>query len=380
MDLYLDQAYYTQVFKFNSGLLDATPYPNTFLTVDVGQQDFFNTFHKSLVREDSLDGFINQRILQGHVGGSNGITEGIHVGLNFLGSNRTGGSSAGECGPGMPGSLSYDECGQVKEGLFQAASLDYSFMSLKDQTDAFTTTDTFSNYSHNIAANLLYNLPGDIFDDGLITTGASFTHVDFNNGGVGPAAGFFTTADDDTLGSTFFAKWEQWFGEDRTVGAFMDYSFAANSRSNYLVNGPHAQLLQAGLLLNTTFLPTTWNMNKDQLGFAYSVTDPFNTGRGDPWTISQIPTIAQGGPSPYIDHRPEQILEAYYRKYITENISVTPDLQLVFNGNGHNTAISGLIRATFKLPNWNDGGAFDQFGYRDWSQRIAKFKASHASN
>jgi hypothetical protein len=66
MGLYLDQAYYTQVLKFSKTdpcSNETSGLDNVFLVADLGQQNLWNTFHKSLVREDSLDGFLNQRIL-----------------------------------------------------------------------------------------------------------------------------------------------------------------------------------------------------------------------------------------------------------------------------------------------------------------------------
>ena len=192
---------------------------------------------------------------------------------------------------------------------------------------------------------------------------------------------------DDTFGLTFWSKIEQYFGKNRTVGWFADYAWAANSKSNYLVNGPANQVIQTGLVLNTHFLPEVWNFNKDQVGLAYSIMDPFNNARnnqtpfGLAFTGSQSPTSSTDfSPALYVGARPEQIMEVYYRKYVTENISITPDFQMILNGNGHNTGFSATLRSTFKLPNWNDGGAFDQFGYRDWSQRIAKYKAAHSKD
>ncbi len=391
MDAYLDQAYYTQIFKFSHTdpcSNETSDYDNIFAVVDLGQQDLWNTFHKSLVREDSLDGFINQRILHGMVGGSDGITEAIHLGLNILGDGIET-EKVDECGNVTGGGV--DSCGNPLPGFFQAFSLDYAFAANKNSVGAgavntspqtagvavnSTTTRVWDSNSHSVAANLLYDLPGEFFNTGLLTAGWTGTHVDYNQAGI-----------DDSFGNTFFSKWEQFFGRNRTFGLFADYSWADNSESNYLVNGPANQVMQAGVILNTTFLPETWNFNKDQFGLAYSLMDPFNSANnnGTPFglafTASPAPTSSNGyTPALYIGHRPEQIVEAYYRKYVTENISITPDIQLVLNGNGHNTGLSGILRATFKLPNWNDGGAFDQFGYRDWSQRIAKYKAYHSND
>lgn len=394
MNAYLDQAYYTQVFKFSKTdpcSNESKGFPNVFAVVDLGQQDLWNTFHKSLVREDSLDGFINQRILHGAVGASDGITEAFHVGLNFLG-DSTEKEKVDECGNVKGGGV--DECGNALPGFFQALSLDYAFAGHKfnvtesDLGFGFeappqgwnsTTNRIWDSYSHSAAVNFLYDIPGNFFNTGLLTAGATGTHINFD-GGINSVPGL-----DDTFGWTFFSKWEQFFGKNRTVGLFADYSWAANSKSNYLVNGPVNQLMQTGLILNTTFLPETWNFNKDQFGIAYSIIDPFNSANnnttpfGTAFTSSPVSTSSGSYlPALYVGHRPEQILEAYYRKYITENISITPDVQVVLNGNGHNTGVAGILRATFKLPNWNDGGAFDQFGYRDWSQRIAKYRAAHS--
>lgn len=405
MSAYLDQAYYTQVFKFSHTdpcSNETSGNDNIFVVADLGQQDLWNTFHKSLVREDSLDGFINQRILQGIVGGSNGITEAFHIGLNILG-NGTEKERTDECGNVKGGGV--DECGNPLPGFFQAFSLDYAFAANKFNVSypngfgllntygsgpyaiSATTNKIWDSNSHSLAANLLYDIPGNFFNTGLLTAGVSGTHVNYNSHLFNP---FFTRQQvdetlDDTFGLTFWTKLEQYFGKNRTLGWFVDYAWAANSKSNYLVNGPVNQLIQTGFILNTTFLPSTWNFNKDQFGIAYSIIDPFNSANenitlfGLNFTASQVPTSSTGYlPALYVGHRPEQIIEAYYRKYITENISITPDFQVVLNGNGHNTGFSGLLRATFKLPNWNDGGAFDQFGYRDWSQRIAKYKAAHS--
>lgn len=395
MAAYLDQAYYTQVFKFSHTdpcSNETTGNDNIFVVTDLGQQDLWNTFHKSLVREDSLDGFINQRLLQGVVGGSNGVTEAFHIGLNILG-NGTEKEKTDECGNVKGGGV--DECGNALPGFFQAFSLDYAFAANKFNVNngAFnpnntlngisaTTNKVWDSNSHSLAANLLYDIPGNFFNTGLISAGVSGTHVNYNGFLSGNAAL------DDTFGLTFWTKIEQFFGKNRTFGWFADYAFAANSKSNYLVNGPVNQLIQTGFLLNTTFLPETWNFNKDQFGLAYSIIDPFNSAAarngGSPFenagfTASASPSSSTGYiPALYVGHRPEQIIEAYYRKYVTENISITPDFQVVLNGNGHNTGFSGILRATFKLPNWNDGGAFDQFGYRDWSQRVAKYKAAHS--
>ncbi|MDX1917609.1 MAG: iron uptake porin [Candidatus Caenarcaniphilales bacterium] len=387
MNAYIDQAYYTQVFKFaksNPCSNEVQDYPNIFAVVDLGQQDLWNTFHKSLVREDSLDGFINQRVLHGAVGGSDATSEAIHIGLNFLGDDNEQ-ERVDECGNVK--NRGVGSCGQPLPGLFQALSLDYAFAAIKANGGGFlgsalsgttlgnnTTNRVWDNHSHNFAANLLFDLPGEFFGTGLLSGGASYSIINYNNY---LAAG---TLGNDEPGLSLFAKYEQWLGKNRTFGFFLDYTYAFNNSANYLVQGPINQLIQAGLILNTTFLPETWNFNKDQLGLAYSIIDPFNAASTANGTsvISSVPTGSQGFlPALYIDHRPEQIIEAYYRKYLTENISVTPDLQLILNGNGHNTGLSAIIRATFKLPNWNDGGAFDQFGYRDWSQRIAKYKAAH---
>jgi hypothetical protein len=404
MNAYLDQAYYTQVFKFSKTdpcSNETSGYDNIFAVVDFGQQDLWNTFHKSLVREDSLDGFINQRVLHGGVGASDGVTEAIHVGLNFLG-NGNEEEKTDECGNVKGGGV--DECGNPLPGFFQALSLDYAFAGHKNNiwggsagipagsSESIpvgfnaTTNRVWDSYSHSGAANLLYDIPGSFFNTGLISGGVTGTHLNFNGGYLGALGGGAGAGSlDDTFGITAFAKWEQWLGKNRTVGLFADYSWAANSKSNYLVNGPMNQLIQGGLLLNTTFLPETWNFNKDQLGLAYSFYDPFNSANnntsafGQAFTSSPVSTSSGAYfPALYVQHRPEHIIEAYYRKYITENISITPDVQFIMNGNGHNTGVAGILRATFKLPNWNDGGAFDQFGYRDWSQRIAKYKAAHS--
>ncbi len=389
MNAYVDQAYYTQVFKFSK----TDPCSNetngsdkVFLVADLGQQDLWNTFHKSLVREDSLDGFINTRTVHGVVGASDAVTEALHLGLNILG-DGTEKEKTDECGNVKGGGV--DDCGNPLPGFFQALSLDYAFAAHKGSgfggfsgtpnggVGAFAQPDTtnrvWDSNSHNAAINFLYDIPGQFFNTGLLTAGWSGVHYAFDQAGV-----------DDTFGNTFFTKWEQFYGRNRTFGTFVDYSYAANSRSNYLVNGPVNQLAQAGIILNTTFLTDKWNFNKDQFGLSYSVIDPFNSATvsgASPFTLSVNPSSSVNFmPANYVGHRPEQIVEMYYRKYITENISITPDLQLVLNGNGHNTGLSGIIRATFKLPNWNDGGAFDQFGYRDWSQKIAKYKAARAND
>jgi hypothetical protein len=405
MSAYLDQAYYTQVFKFSKTdpcSNETTGYDNIFVVTDLGQQDLWNTFHKSLVREDSLDGFINQRILQGMVGGSNGVTEAFHVGLNILGDGIEK-EKTDECGNVTGGGV--DECGQPLPGFFQAFALDFAFAANKNpliNTQGLTnvtppgffngvnatTTRVWDSNSYSLAASLLYDIPGSIFNTGLFSVGASGTHVDYNSGALNPAlalAGLPGVGLDDTFGVTVWTKLEQFFGKNRTFGWFADYAWAANSKSNYLVNGPVNQLIQTGFLLNTTFLPETWNFNKDQFGLAYSIIDPFNSAANNT-TPFGLAFTGSGTPSSslnfanalYIGHRPEQIIEGYYRKYVTENISITPDFQIVLNGNGHNTGVAGILRATFKLPNWNDGGAFDQFGYRDWSQRVAKYKAVHS--
>jgi hypothetical protein len=388
MNAYIDQAYYTQVFKFSKTdpcSNETSGFDNIFAVVDLGQQNLWNTFHKSLVREDSLDGFINQRVLHGAVGASDATTEAIHLGLNILGDGYEK-EKTDECGNVKGGGS--DECGNPLPGFFQALSFDYSFAGLKnniygDLSNGFsgesaplgfnsTTNRIWDSNAHSVAVNFLYDLPGNFFNTGLLTAGASGTHINYNGGLSGALNGVAGGAAlDDTFGITFFSKWEQFYGKNRTVGTFVDYSYAANSRSNYLVNGPVNQLIQAGAILNTTFLPEKWNFNKDQFGIAYSIIDPFNSTNnntspfGVAFTNSPSPTSSGGYlPSLYVGHRPEQILEAYYRKYL--------------NGNGHNTGVAGILRATFKLPNWNDGGAFDQFGYRDWSQRIAKYKAAHS--
>lgn len=414
MNAYLDQAYYTQVFKFSHTdpcSNETNQNNNIFAVVDLGQQRLWNTFHKSLVREDSLDGFMNQRILRGMNGASDATTEAIHLGLNFLGDGVEQ-EKVDECGNVEGGGS--DECGNPLPGFFQALSLDYAFAGHKmpafgfdprisnssagSSINAFngvnevngglrgyddvnvTTNRVWDSYSHNAAVNFLYDLPGNFFNTGLLTAGASGSHIDFN-GGIPGIAGL-----DDTFGWTFFSKAEQWFGKNRTLGWFADYSWAANSKTNYILNGPANQVMQTGLILNTTFLPDALNFNKDQIGIAYSLLDPFNsadenyTPFGLAFTHSGYPTSSSNYlPALYVGHRPEQIMEVYYRKYVTENISITPDFQMVLNGNGHNTGFAGLLRATFKLPNWNDQGAFSQFGYRDWSQRIAKYRAAHSN-
>ena len=405
MGLYLDQAYYTQVLKFSKTdpcSNETSGLDNVFLVADLGQQNLWNTFHKSLVREDSLDGFLNQRLLHGMVGGSDGTTEAFHLGLNILG-NGSEKEKVDECGNVKGGGT--DECGNALPGFFQALSLDYAFAANKFQASypdgsAFnirttnanipqayfagqgaTTNRVWDSNSHSVAANLLYDIPGNFFNTGLLTAGISGTHVNYNGGAT------FANNLDDTFGLTFWSKIEQYFGKNRTVGWFADYAWAANSKSNYLVNGPANQVIQTGLVLNTHFLPEVWNFNKDQVGLAYSIMDPFNNARnnqtpfGLAFTGSQSPTSSTDfSPALYVGARPEQIMEVYYRKYVTENISITPDFQMILNGNGHNTGFSATLRSTFKLPNWNDGGAFDQFGYRDWSQRIAKYKAAHSKD
>jgi len=392
MNAYLDQAYYTQVFNFHHTdpcSNETTGNSNFFAVADLGQQRLWNTFHKSLVREDSLDGFMNQRILRGMNGASDATTEALHLGLNWLGDGVEK-EKVDECGNTKGGGV--DECGNALPGFFQALSLDYAFAGHKmpasgavggglrgyDDVNA-TTNRIWDSYSHSGAVNFLYDIPGNFFNTGLLTAGASGAHIDFN-GGIPGVAGL-----DDTFGWTFFTKMEQWFGKNRTFGLFADYSWAANSKTNYILNGPANQVMQLGGVLNTTFLPEALNFNKDQLGIAYSLLDPFNSASnnqtpfGLAFTHSGYPTSSANYlPALYVDHRPEQIMEVYYRKYITENISITPDFQMVLNGNGHNTGFAGLLRATFKLPNWNDQGAFSQFGYRDWSQKIAKYRAAHS--
>ncbi|MFN5538443.1 MAG: iron uptake porin [Candidatus Melainabacteria bacterium] len=396
MNAYVDQAYYTQVFKFSKTdpcSNETSGSDKVFLVADLGQQDLWNTFHKSLVREDSLDGFINTRTVHGVVGASDAVTEALHLGLNILG-DGTEKEKTDECGNVKGGGV--DDCGNPLPGFFQALSFDYAFAAHKGNGFGGsagaanlgipdTTNRVWDSNSHNAAINFLYDIPGQFFNTGLVSAGWSGVHYNFN------AINFTGTQDvDDTFGNTFFAKWEQFYGRNRTFGTFVDYSYAANSRSNYLVNGPVNQLAQAGIILNTTFLTDKWNFNKDQFGLSYSVIDPFNAATTNGGVNNNNLNGINGSvgpsssvnflPANYVDHRPEQIVEMYYRKYITENISITPDLQFVLNGNGHNTGLSGIIRATFKLPNWNDGGAFDQFGYRDWSQKIAKYKAARAND
>lgn len=400
MDVYLDQAYYTQVFKFSKTdpcSNETREFPNFFAVVDVGQQDLWNTFHKSLVREDSLDGFINQRVLHGMLGASDAITEAIHLGLTWLGDDNEGVDACGN--------LQSGPCGEPLPGFFQALSLDYAFATHKifgaaqptlvdpatgnpiaasiDPASVYTTSQVWDNHSHNIAANFLHDLPGEFLGTGLITVGSSFNHANFNYGTFNGLPVTLTGADDD-WGWTLFTKIEQYFGLNRTFGVFFDYSYSSDDRSSALVNGAIEHLAQAGMVLNTTFMPDTWNFNKDQIGLAYSWAMPHDNVNNTNFAIttatpsSAIPYGAWPNNQYIDDDRAEQIVEAYYRKYVTEHISITPDVMFQMNGNGHNTAISASLRATFKLPNWNDGGAFDQFGYRDWSQRLAKYKAAHS--
>lgn len=386
MDAYLEQAYYTQVFKFqktDACSNEVEEYPNFFAVADLGQQDLWNTFHKSLVREDSLDGFMNQRILHGVVGASDATTEAFHLGLNWLGSG-TEGERVDSCG--NPISDGVDSCGNPLPGFFQAFSLDYALAAHKDlnvnggQTGVFTTNRVNDNLSHNFGANLLYDLPGQLLGTGLFSTGVSIAHLDWNNNPYAPLSGVAaTTGAGDKVSFTTWAKLEQYFGINRTFGIFLDYAWADHNSTNRYLQGPVRNLVQAGMLLNTTFLPETWNFNKDQMGFAYSFAD-MHSGVATA-TLAAFPTSSVSGVNNTlfygVGNRGEHAFEAYYRKYITENISITPDVILQINPNGTNqTAISGAVRTTFKLPNWNDGGAFDQFGYRDWSQRLAKFRAS----
>ena len=416
MDVYLDQAYYTQVFKFSKSdpcTNETKDYPNFFAVVDLGQQDLWNTFHKSLVREDSLDGFINQRVLHGVTGASDAVTEALHIGLNWLG-DSTQKDRTDACGNVK--SAGVDSCGNALPGFFQAFSLDYAVATHKanhsngatvvndvqlldlngdgviDQYEAastgdgvYTTDRAVDNLSHSIAANLLYDLPGEFLGTGLFTVGASAAHLD-TNGGVYSrhpiTATLYADSQNDDWGYTVWTKLEQYFGKNRTFGLFADYSYSNDSNTNRYLSGQANHLAQLGAVLNTTFMPTTWNFNKDQIGLAFS----YMFSQDAPSAFSHYPTSATPGWNWYTGNayikpgdRDEQILEAYYRKYITENISITPDVMVQFNGNGHNTAVSASLRSTFKLPNWNDGGAFDQFGYRDWSQRIAKYKAAHSS-
>jgi len=462
MDLFLDQAYYTQVFKFSSTdpcSNEVSKVDNAFLVADIGLQDFKNTFHKSLVRENSIDGFLNQRVLTGGVGASNGTTEGLHLGLNFLGEG-TEGDRYDACG--NLESAGVDSCGDPLPSFFQALSLDYAFTGLKNVENAtngydsfsnnnltatgvatrasilnggeapdfsnetnannYTTSDIWDNHSHNLALNLLYDLPGEFLGTGLFSLGASAVILDSDTGSnVGQSV---TTEDSGSLGNlygsdvgiTVFGKIEQFFGKDRTFGWFADLAYADPTTANALVNGPFEWIAQTGVLLNTTFMPDTWNLNKDQLALAYSFAAPFDNddvgtiGNPNGRDVNLFATMASPGTHSnstsnayfyggggvdgmvgalnrgvnpfYSDRNNEQIIEAYYRKYITENISITPDLQVIFNPNGDaGTGYVGTIRAAFKLPNWNDNsGAFDQFGYKDWSQRIAKYRAARSAN
>lgn len=382
MDAYLEQAYYTQILKFQDTdpcSNEVTKMDSFFAQVDLGQQDLWNTFHKSLVREDSLDGFVNQRILHGAVGGSDSTTEALHIGLNWLGGG-TEGERVDACG--NPISEGIDSCGNPLPGFFQAFSLDYAIAAHKDINPiggSFTTNRAWDNITHSLAGNLLYDLPGSAFSTGLFTVGASASHLDWNGfNGVNTAVGNV----EDDWGWTFFTKWEQYFGENRTFGMFADYTWASHDSSNTYLQGPVNHLVQLGGVINTNFLSDTWNFNKDQVGMAYSFMVPHEgaVDNGNPGVISAVPTSAVTGPSVYTNSRKaEHIAELYYRKYITENISVTPDLVVNFSANGHTeTSYSLGLRTTIKLPNWNDGGAFDQFGYRDWSQRVAKYKAAHS--
>ena len=456
MDAYLDQAYYTQVFKFSKAdpcTNEVKSYPNFFAVVDLGQQDLWNTFHKSLVREDSLDGFTNQRILHGGLGGSDAITEALHVGLTWLGGDDEG-QRVDECG--NPKSTGLDDCGQPLPAFFQAFSLDGSVYTSKATGEAddviydpndptrtwfvaplqynnlngfgysnqnYTTTRVGQNLGGALAANLLFDLPGQFFNTGLFTLGATATHLDRNWTGIvmdpfgvtgvadylssGSINANAATFGDDT-GWTIFTKWEQYLGRNRTVGLFFDYAYNNDSTSNYAMTGPLEHIATAGAVVNMGFMPTKWNFNKDQVGLAYSYAVPFNNSLGAPGHVNNsvidqnrwfsvpggivtnpLTGLPQVGPSiplysynylnPYLE-REEHIVEAYYRKYITENISLTPGVLFNVhpNGSGKN-AVSAYFRSTFKLPNWNDGGAFDQFGYRDWSQRIAKYKAAHST-
>lgn len=368
MDIALDQAYYTQVFNFKKTdpcSNEVSDYPNFFAVADLGQQDMWNTFHKSLVREDSLDGFVNQRVLQGLTGGSTAVSEGIHLGLNWLGEGAEG-ERTDACG--NPISNGMDACGNPLPGFFQAFSLDFAANAINGISLLGDTAgdihgvstngaahDAFSNISYSLAGNLLHDLPGEFLGTGLLTLGANAAHV--NNNIIGG----------DDWGWTFFTKLEQYFGVNRTFGLFADYSWASADNANAYIQGPVNHLVQLGGVLNTSFLSDTWNFNKDQIGLAYSY------------------AVMHEGAMPaltgYLGNRStnEHVVEAYYRKYITENISLTPDVTVNFNPNGGNKPAASIgFRSTFKLPNWNDGGAFDQFGYRDWSQKIAKYKAAHS--
>ncbi|MDX1919990.1 MAG: carbohydrate porin [Candidatus Caenarcaniphilales bacterium] len=421
MDAYLDQAYYSQVFKFGHTdpcSNETTSYDRFFAVADLGQQDLWNTFHKSLVREDSLDGFINQRILHGMPGSSDGITEALHIGLNWLGDGVES-EKVDECG--NVSAAGVDDCGNPLPGFFQALSLDYAFSANKNpvgsgydpaifallglpgnntsNVDPFgagygvsaTTSRVDRSHAHNVALNFLYDIPGQFFNTGLLSAGYSANFIDFES----VALGIDASASDTSFGQSFWAKWEQYFGKNRTFGLFADYAWFSKDTANVYVAGPAKWMATGGVILNTTFFPETWNFNKDQLGLAYSIMDPRTEYTAANPTIGGINAPGLPSVSPTSSHgfvpslygifggndasKPEHIIEAYYRKYITENISITPDLQFQVNPNGNDdAALSGIIRATFKLPNWNDGGAFDQFGYRDWSQRIAKYRAYHS--
>ena len=417
MDLFLDQAYYTQIFKFSKkdkydscgNLTSAADdsYNNMFLVADVGLQNFGNTFHKSLVRESSIDGFLNQRVLFGGTGASNGTTEGLHLGFNILGEG-TEEDKYDACGNLK--STGVDSCGDPLPSFFQAFSLDYAFATLKNVGGSngrtVTTTDIWDNHSHNLALNLLYDLPGELFGTGLFTLGASAVVLDTDTGQAFNSTenpGSLAQTYRSDVGLTVFGKVEQFFTKDRTFGWFGDLSWSDPSTANALVNGPFEWIAQTGFILNTTFMTDTWNLNKDQLGLAYSYAIPFDEDDISDGDVNVLATAASpgthspnnlryiyggrgvvgstAGNSNYRDDKDEQVIEAYYRKYITENISITPDFQVIFNPNGDSgTGFVGTIRAAFKLPNWNDGGAFSQLGYKDWSQRIAKYRAARSTS
>ncbi|MBK8190964.1 MAG: carbohydrate porin [Vampirovibrionales bacterium] len=347
-NLYLESAYYKQNFKSGipvltswMGLLPEGEGWETTGDLYVGVVPWRFLFDKSPYRGNELTQFQNTSLVN---------TPGIAVNVN------------------QP-MIAY----QMHQGLGKSANLDL--------TAAFGSIDVGDvmdgmNVSYEARLNYITSFlgddwakPGSIYGGGyhIWRQGNSLASLDLSpvnrTAALGGSPVTRTVFERDTSNAFYVGMNQEWWGG---IGTFVNYTLANSADGNFLFNSQNQllgantaflrdsigvgvrQALSVGLSVPMSAVAPGWR-DEDVLGVGYAMVDFHEQGLSATGRSNRAPaaTVRDGRG---LDTSMEKVLEVYYKMQATDNISVVPSAQFLFNrlglgGNGFTTVVG--VRTNF---------------------------------